>query len=653
MFMRGIIKSSNQDFIEIDLIVYDGARGSQPSKLLKFLREEFQNISIKEFKASLSLYNNNCHFNYWLETNFSGVINSRIIELIPSLLNDLPRNDRLEVLFNQQTARNQWQKWDFCRDIWIAENLLSEKTSNWRVEEFNPCIYYTDPVDGSLITVFRANYKILFNRHQSDQFFLKEVFRSPLSEGWLKSALTNKEHLRINEDVVDLMKPFIEELNAKDKLMFLSVISDRDIYSMASQIDSINFLIDEHISWCKRIVHQTNSIEELNLAIEFTDNTTLWKGGHEEVAEILFQRLVSFDFSNEINDGVVSFLISFACNNFPSEFSLRISNLLMRHLLVSEFDCIPSQENQIRLFNLCSAFLCDKFVSDSKNSGILAYSNIRVTEIFQSVRWSADRVIKKFPSLLAKGEYRVGAAVLNKIVLDLKGFFVKTELSNFYIDVILATQPDEDWLSLCENMPVLRVNPSVHTALAKFYIDKNLEKSKCHVDALIDFEPESIVALKLKREIEKICLMNELAQKGISIDALDKMSGVDFEMLIISKLRLFGFKVSETPKSGDYGADIIIDDDEGTRFIIQCKRFGSKVNLKAVQEVVGASRHYGADYAIVATNNLFLKSAIELAQSNSVELWSGDEILRLLNGDIGFSVLKSAKTPSLNSELSN
>jgi len=53
-------------------------------------------------------------------------------------------------------------------------------------------------------------------------------------------------------------------------------------------------------------------------------------------------------------------------------------------------------------------------------------------------------------------------------------------------------------------------------------------------------------------------------------------------------------------------------------------------------------KHYGADYAIVATNNEFLNSAIELAKSNGVELWNGTDVLKVLSGDISFSTLGSA-----------
>ena len=98
-----------------------------------------------------------------------------------------------------------------------------------------------------------------------------------------------------------------------------------------------------------------------------------------------------------------------------------------------------------------------------------------------------------------------------------------------------------------------------------------------------------------------------------------------------------GFKAESTPKTGDFGADLIVENKEGTRIIVQCKRFKSKVNLKAVQEVVGAMGHYAGDFGVVITNNSFLNSAVKLAESHDIELWDGDKLVSFLAGDLSFS----------------
>ena len=102
-----------------------------------------------------------------------------------------------------------------------------------------------------------------------------------------------------------------------------------------------------------------------------------------------------------------------------------------------------------------------------------------------------------------------------------------------------------------------------------------------------------------------------------------------------------GFKVERTKGSGDFGADLIIETASGTRVSIQAKRYKQKANLKAVQEVVASLAHYQADFGIVITTSGFFQSAIDLAETNNVELWDEDKLIQFLSGDSSFSMLNN------------
>lgn len=137
--------------------------------------------------------------------------------------------------------------------------------------------------------------------------------------------------------------------------------------------------------------------------------------------------------------------------------------------------------------------------------------------------------------------------------------------------------------------------------------------------------------IKIAEEgIRKIKLQNRCVSQGIDPNAISLMSGIEFESLIIRKLKDYGLKAEGTKSTGDFGADIIAEDVNGTRFAIQCKRYASRVNLKAVQEVVSSCSYYSCDIGVVITNNTFLKSAVELANKNSVELWDQAKLLAFL-----------------------
>lgn len=113
------------------------------------------------------------------------------------------------------------------------------------------------------------------------------------------------------------------------------------------------------------------------------------------------------------------------------------------------------------------------------------------------------------------------------------------------------------------------------------------------------------------------------------INQIDTMSGEQFEQRLAVLFRAFGFRVSTTRATGDFGADLVLER-EGVRTVVQAKRWDSSVGIEAVYEVVGAKAHYGASEAVVVTNMVFTPAAIELANDNGVALVERDELVNLL-----------------------
>ena len=100
------------------------------------------------------------------------------------------------------------------------------------------------------------------------------------------------------------------------------------------------------------------------------------------------------------------------------------------------------------------------------------------------------------------------------------------------------------------------------------------------------------------------------------------MSGIDYEKYVAYQLKRTGFvKAEVTKKSGDFGADIILTDKDGSRMCVQCKKHSKPVGVKAVQEVIGAKAYYACSRAAVITTSTFTPAAKELAQRSGVELY--------------------------------
>ena len=100
------------------------------------------------------------------------------------------------------------------------------------------------------------------------------------------------------------------------------------------------------------------------------------------------------------------------------------------------------------------------------------------------------------------------------------------------------------------------------------------------------------------------------------------LSPYEYEEYIAEQLRQEGFTdVDTTPKSGDFGADVLARDGDRT-VCVQCKRYapGHPVGVKAVQEIYSAKDYYGCDDAYLYTTSDYTKAAVDMANELGVKL---------------------------------
>ncbi|MFJ8526749.1 restriction endonuclease [Bacillus sp. NPDC094106] len=128
---------------------------------------------------------------------------------------------------------------------------------------------------------------------------------------------------------------------------------------------------------------------------------------------------------------------------------------------------------------------------------------------------------------------------------------------------------------------------------------------------------------KAKKDLEK-----KILESGIK--EIDVMQGEEFEQYLAVLFRDMGYKVETTPRSGDYGADLIL---EKAREVIavQVKRYNRTVGLDAVQQVSSAIPFYNAHKGWVITNNRFSESAYTLARKNNIQLINREQLIELIS----------------------
>lgn len=109
-----------------------------------------------------------------------------------------------------------------------------------------------------------------------------------------------------------------------------------------------------------------------------------------------------------------------------------------------------------------------------------------------------------------------------------------------------------------------------------------------------------------------------------SLELIDNFTGEEFEEFLKAHFEKQGYKVTLTPKSFDYGVDLVCKKSVGgsiDMFVVQAKRYNGKVGITAVQQVIGGMHYYGCYKGYVITNSYFTDSAWGLAKKSNIILW--------------------------------
>ncbi|MEK5415272.1 restriction endonuclease [Paenibacillus sp. FSL L8-0708] len=119
----------------------------------------------------------------------------------------------------------------------------------------------------------------------------------------------------------------------------------------------------------------------------------------------------------------------------------------------------------------------------------------------------------------------------------------------------------------------------------------------------------------------------------ITIKDIDQMEdGSDFEEYLYLLFLALGYKDAyKTPRSRDFGTDLVFTDREGYRNVVQAKRYSYPVGLGAVQEVYSSMRYYRAKKSMVIASNVYTAACDELAGYNGVKLHSRNDLIEIID----------------------
>ncbi len=109
---------------------------------------------------------------------------------------------------------------------------------------------------------------------------------------------------------------------------------------------------------------------------------------------------------------------------------------------------------------------------------------------------------------------------------------------------------------------------------------------------------------------------------------IDRMSGTEFEQFLRVFFKSKGYRADLT-RTFDKGADLILTR-AGERTAVQAKRWSGPVHVDAVRAVVASKDSYDCTKAMVVTNSVFTRPAVEQARDSRVELWDRQRLTREL-----------------------
>ncbi len=114
------------------------------------------------------------------------------------------------------------------------------------------------------------------------------------------------------------------------------------------------------------------------------------------------------------------------------------------------------------------------------------------------------------------------------------------------------------------------------------------------------------------------------------LEDLKSLAPEDFEEIVAKIFRSNGFKATLSGGQADHGVDLVVMNDQGERWIVQCKRYSGSVGEPVVRDLYGTLLHEEAQGAYLMTTGTFTKNAQEWATGKPIILYDGDALIDLI-----------------------
>jgi HJR/Mrr/RecB family endonuclease len=117
-----------------------------------------------------------------------------------------------------------------------------------------------------------------------------------------------------------------------------------------------------------------------------------------------------------------------------------------------------------------------------------------------------------------------------------------------------------------------------------------------------------------------------------ALEQIGELTPDEFEAFVAVLFREMGYQAQVSGQSGDHGVDIVLRSPEGSREIVQCKRWAQKnIGEPIVRDFYGTlSADEEAELGYLITTSSFTQAAIEWAENKPIELINGDALVEMI-----------------------
>lgn len=119
----------------------------------------------------------------------------------------------------------------------------------------------------------------------------------------------------------------------------------------------------------------------------------------------------------------------------------------------------------------------------------------------------------------------------------------------------------------------------------------------------------------------------------LGLDRIQKMSGEEFEDFLAKLFQRMGYRVEQTRKQGDFGADLILTDRRtGRRTAVQAKCWNDKqtIGVPDLHEVFGGAAFYDCQDRLFVSTCRYTEPARVMAQKTGTRLWDLDDLAKAI-----------------------